>query len=235
MIFTYGINPRRKHPLITVPFADHAPPAAIRQAKKNGMDVAELRIDLYSSHKKDRVLHEIKKFKALPIIATIRSKKEGGQWSGSERERLELFKSVLPHVGAVDIELGSKSILKEVVREAHRLKKTAIISYHNFKKTPDPRFLVKILKEAKAAGADVVKIAVMARSKKDLRTMADFTASHAEERIITLSMGREGALSRILFPLLGSLMTFAHVGRPTAPGQWDLKTTVFYFKKLDLV
>ena len=232
MIFTYGINPRRKHPLIAVPFADRTRPAAIGQAKKNGMDIAELRIDLYSSRQRGHVLKEIKKFEALPTIATIRSKKEGGQWSGSERERLELFKSILPCVGAVDVELSSKSILKEVIGEARRLKKTVIVSYHNFKTTPGQKFLVQILKKAKAAGADVVKIAVMARSKKDLQAMADFTASHAGDKIITLSMGREGALSRILFPSLGSLLTFAHVGRPTAPGQMDLKTTAFFFQKL---
>ena len=198
---------------------------AIHQAKKDGMDVAELRIDLFSSCDKNHVLSEIKKFKGIPVIATIRSKKEGGSWRGSERERLLLFKAVLPHVKKVDIELSSKTILKEVVAEARRLRKTVIVSYHNFQKTPSSAFLGTILKKAKAAGADIVKIAAMARSKKDMRLLAEFTSSHAKEGLITLSMGKEGALSRILFPSLGSLLTFAHIGRSTAPGQMDLKTT----------
>ncbi len=218
--------------IIAVPFTDKVSPLAISRAKKEGMSVAELRIDLYSAHQKTYVLNEIYKFKKIPTIATIRSKKEGGSWKSSERERLELFKAVLPHVNNVDIELSSKKILKEVITEAHRLKKTVIVSCHNFQKTPSQAALEGIFKKAKAAGADIVKIAAMARSKKDMRTLAEFTLRHARAGVITLSMGKEGVLSRILFPSLGSQLTFAHVSRSTAPGQMDLKTTAYFFKKL---
>ena len=217
---------------IAVPFTDKTPLSAIQLARKEGMGIAELRIDLYSSYSNDHVLREVRKFKKIKTIATIRSKREGGQWTGHEKKRLALFKAVLPQVDTVDIELSSRSILKETIAEAHRLKKTVIVSYHNFKKTPSSSALVGILKQAKRAGADIVKIAAMAHSKKDMRTLAEFTLTHAKEGLITLSMGKEGALSRILFPSLGSLLTFAHTGHSTAPGQMDLKTTAFFFKKL---
>jgi 3-dehydroquinate dehydratase-1 len=32
-------------------------------------------------------------------------------------------------------------------------------------------------------------------------------------------MGEAGTLSRVFFPAAGSLLTYGHVGRPTAPGQ----------------
>lgn len=196
------------------------------------MDIAELRVDLFSSSEKEYVFKELRKFKGIPTLATIRSKKEGGQWQRTESARLALLKAVLPLVDAVDIELSSAGILKEVIQEARRLKKIAIVSYHNFKTTPTLDSLKKILKKAKAAGADVVKIAAMANSRKDMRTLAEFTLSHADQKLITLSMGKEGAISRILFPALGSLLTFAHAGHSTAPGQWDLKTTSFFIRKL---
>ena len=120
--------------LIAVPFTDKFSSAAIRRAQKDGMSIAELRIDLYSSYKKKYVLKEVLKFKKIGTIATIRSRKEGGAWKGSEKERLELFKAVLPHVDKIDVELSSAAILKKVVSEAHRLKKTVIVSYHNFQK-----------------------------------------------------------------------------------------------------
>ena len=217
---------------IAVPFSDQTTPAMISRAQKNGMSIAELRVDLYSSYEIKHVLKEILKFKKISTIATIRSKKEGGAWKGTEKERLKLFKIVLPHVDKIDIELSSRSILKEVIANAHRLKKTVIVSYHNFQKTPKPAFLTNILKKSKAAGADIVKIAVMARSKKDVEAMAEFTSTHAREGLITLSMGKEGVLSRVLFPCLGSLLTFAHIGRSTAPGQMDLKTTSTLLKNL---
>ena len=222
----------KKRPLIAVPFAGAVSPSAIVLARKGGMDVAELRVDLFASVEKNSVLAEIRKFKKIPTILTIRSKKEGGAWKSSEARRLELFKAALPSVSKVDIELSSRVILKDVIRETKRLKKEVIVSYHNFDKTPSLPFLEKILKEAKSAGADVVKIAAMAHSPKDVRRLAEFTYSHARQGLITLSMGKEGAFSRILFPSLGSRLTFAHTGRSTAPGQWDLKTTAFFFKKL---
>lgn len=222
----------KNKPSIAVPFGDRVSAGSIQQAVKSGMQIAELRIDLYSSYQKSHVLSESHKFKKISTIATIRSKKEGGSWKGSEQERLELFKTVLPHVNKIDIELSSGKILKEVITEAHRLKKTVIVSYHNFQKTPSQAALESIFKKAKAAGADLVKIAAMARSKKDMRVLAEFTLRHAKEGVITLSMGKEGVLSRILFPSLGSKLTFAHIGRSTAPGQMDLKATATFFKKL---
>lgn len=196
------------------------------------MAIAELRLDFYSSREEKSVMSEFLKFKRIPVIATIRSRKEGGRWNGSEEERLHLFEIAMPHADAVDIELSSKSILKDVIRKTHREKKVAIVSYHNFEKTPDLNFLRKILKQAKAAGADIVKIATMAKSKKDVIMLAEFTSFYASQNLITFSMGKVGAVSRILFPSLGSLLTFAYVGRSTAPGQWDLRTTSAYLKKL---
>ncbi len=221
-----------KKPLIAVPFTDKVSATDIRTAKKTGMDIAELRVDLFSSCEKKHVLAVFRRFKGIPVIATIRSQKEGGAWAGSEKERLELFKAVMPLAKKADIELSSAVILKPVIAEAHRLKKTVIVSYHNFQKTPSKPALEAVLKKARAAGADIVKIAAMAKSRKDMRRLAEFTYIHAKGGLITLSMGKEGALSRIIFPSLGSILTFAHTGRSTAPGQWDLATTAYFFKKI---
>lgn len=221
-----------KNFLIAVPFADNTPVVAVRRATKEGMGVAELRVDLFSSYEIAHVLNEARKFKKISTIATIRSKKEGGQWKGSEAQRLELFKVLLPFVNTIDIELSSQKIIQPVIAEARRLKKKVIVSYHHFQKTPSRPALETIFKKAKAAGADIVKIAVMARSKKDVKSLAEFTVAHAKAGVITLSMGKEGEISRILFPLLGSRLTFAHMGRSSAPGQMDLKTTTHLLKKL---
>jgi 3-dehydroquinate dehydratase len=44
-------------------------------------------------------------------------------------------------------------------------------------------------------------------------------------------MGTGGVLSRLLFPALGSLFTFAAFGVGTAPGQLSLEETVSCFRK----
>ena len=64
-----------------------------------------------------------------------------------------------------------------------------------------------------------------------MRVLAAFTAENARRHVIAIAMGKAGAASRIIFPGLGSLLTYAHLGRATAPGQMDLKTTVSLLKK----
>jgi 3-dehydroquinate dehydratase-1 len=219
-------------PRVAVPIKDGVSSQKLREIRVSGIDIVELRIDGYSSFEKEYVLKEVKKTRRFPCIATIRSKKEGGRWRGSEEKRLDLFKSVLPYVGAVDIELSSKIILNHVVSSARALKKTVIVSYHDFKKTPSLAALRKILSKAKASGADIVKIAAFARSPGDVRRLAGFTAANRSKHIITISMGRQGVISRIYFPSLGSLITYGSLGEKTAPGQLNAYLTMGLLSKL---
>ena len=68
-------------------------------------------------------------------------------------------------------------------------------------------------------GADVVKLAAHATSMDDLRTLLAVTLAARRRGIVTLAMGPLGPLSRLVLPAAGSLLTYGHVGRPTAPGQ----------------
>lgn len=72
-------------------------------------------------------------------------------------------------------------------------------------------------------GADLIKIAVMPKSRKDVLTLLD-----AEEEMVTkyakcpmcaISMGRLGAVSRACGEVFGSDLTFGAVGKLSAPGQ----------------
>ena len=212
-------------PRIAVGMKDHADSQILIDAKNRGLDIVEIRIDQFSNLDKKYVLSEIAKFKKFPTIATIRSKKEGGNWRLSEEKRLELFKSIIPKVDAVDVELSSKEILPKIVNFAHKHKKIVVISYHNFDRTPDERKLKKIAEDAKTAGADIVKIAALALKKKDVQTLGAFTIANASKNLVTIAMGENGVVSRVLFPALGSLMTYAHWGNPTAQGQLSYDQT----------
>ncbi len=219
-------------PRVALAVKDRVPAAAVRGLAKQGVDIIELRIDQFSSAAEKDVLNEIKKYKSFPKIATLRARAEGGAWKGSEKERLSLFKAVIPKVEAVDIELSSKRILAAVVREARRKGKKIIVSYHNFSGTPSDPQLNQIFARAKKAGADIVKIAALVRRPADARRLAVFTLANAEKNLICIGMGGRGAVTRVLFPGLGSLITYAFLGKPTAPGQFDLRTTSHLLKKL---
>ena len=219
-------------PLIAVGFADKTSSSVISDGVKHGVDVAELRIDLYSSFEHDYVLNEVAKYSQLPTIATIRLKDEGGKWHGTEQERLLLFKAIVPKVDAIDIELAATEILPEIVRVAKREDKMVFVSYHNFKSTPGVSELNDIAKKAKALGADLIKIATTAKNQKDLQTLASFTIENSKLGLVTISMGAKGVASRLFFPALGSRLTYAYVGQCSAPGQLTFDETFLLLRKL---
>jgi len=186
-------------------------------------DLVEFRVDLFASHDVDSFVQGKRLMNQTPTILTVRSKQEGGGWKGSESKRLLLYKKMIPNVSGVDIELSSKTILGDVIEDTQGQKKKVIVSYHNFDKTPSVTELEKILKKAKAAGADIVKIATFAKDVRDIQKLARFTVENANQNIVTIAMGEIGALSRLFFPALGSLLTYTSFGDKTAPGQIDCR------------
>lgn len=218
-------------PRIAVGFIDETPNHLIEEARNFNIDVAELRIDQYASFDEEYVLEEVIKFKDFPTIATIRLHSEGGGWNLSEIKRLALFNKIISKVSAVDIELSAEEILSDVIRVAHANQKLIFLSYHNFDRTPTLNELNTITDKAKSLGADVVKIATLAIKREDIQTLANFTIANAEKNLVTIAMGPLGVLSRIFFPALGSLLTYAFLGQPTAPGQLDYNETFELLRK----
>ena len=196
----------------------------IEKAKSLGADLLEIRIDQFRNVNPGYILKSIEQIKGrgLPIIATIRSKREGGKYL-AESKRLKLFVAIIPLVEAVGIELSSQRILNKVVKEARRTKKTVIISYHNFKETPTRGMLEKLIKKIKIEDRDIVKIACLAKKREDVLRLMKFTLEHRNENIVAISMGKVGAISRVLFPFVGSLFTYGYLDTPSAPGQLPLK------------
>ncbi len=219
-------------PRIAVPFRDGNDPVSIARAVELGMHIAELRIDQFAHRDATNVHSEIEKFKAIPILATIRSSTEGGKWHDTDAARLDLYKKILPHVDAIDVELSSKSIAPDIVAATHALHKPVVLSFHDFEKTPPLDTLNSIARDARSAGADIVKIAAMCNTQDDVRTLTRFTLDHAREGVVVIGMGPVGITTRVLLPALGSLFTFAAYGEGTAPGQLQLEDMASIFAKL---
>jgi len=207
-------------PRIAVSIADTENAKTI---KSKSIDLLELRVDRFQKINPAYVSEVIKSRKKIgpPLILTIRNKKEGGDKSIPDRIRLQLFNIAIPLVNAVDIELNS-AILNQVIKIAHKFKKVIIISYHNFKTTPNIKALETITSKAKRKGADIVKIATKANDKKDIIRLLEFTLRHKEKNLISISLGNIGAISRLYFPAMGSLLTYAYLDKPFGLGQLPL-------------
>lgn len=213
-------------PCVAVPFTGDETQDDINLAAQAGMDIAEIRMDMFAS---DDIWHAsdvIRRFTNIPTIATIRSRTEGGHWDGTDDDRLALFETIIPSVDAIDIELSSTTINQHVIDAAHQAERTVIVSHHDFEATPSFPELVNVYNQAIALGADLVKIAAMVNSPSDMRALAAFTLAHQDKNVIVIGMGDLGTPTRALFPFLGSKLTFAAGFQPSAPGQLGLEETV---------
>ncbi len=191
--------------------------------KSTFVDILEIRVDQFKKTDPIYVRNIIKTRRkiGLPLILTVRNKEEGGQKDISKELKLRIFKECMPLVDAVDIELRSP-ILSEVIKIARKNKKVVIVSWHNFKMTPNDKMLRDILNRAKRSGANLVKIAVKANKVEDLNRLMRFTIENKSKNIVTISLGEIGSISRLTFPGFGSLITYAYINSPSGLGQIPL-------------
>ncbi len=101
-----------------------------------------------------------------------------------------------------------------------------IASSHEFHRTPPKEEMVLRLKKMEELGADAAKLAVMPENAGDVLALLTATVEadqKLEIPVVTMAMGRLGALSRISGMLTGSAMTFAAFGKASAPGQLSVE------------
>jgi 3-dehydroquinate dehydratase-1 len=190
----------------------------IVRLEKIGADMLEIRVDSFTQEieKTAAFIADIKKACSLPLIGTIREN------TNTAEKRLGYFKTILPLVDAVDVELGG-GISPQVIAMAKN--KTVIISEHDFAQTPETPRLREIVKTAVALGADIVKIAVLAKSREDVVRLLKFV-DECEENVVAFSMGEFGTVSRVLSMLFGSLFSYGFVTHANAPGQLSIEKLI---------
>ncbi len=183
------------------------------------VDVAEIRMDYLKGGYQEVIsaLHMICRRRDRRIIITNRPVREGGRWAGDESQRLAVLEEAAQS-GADYIDIEWESLTDMDVSGVSCRK---IVSYHNFEETP--RDLAGIYNKCKENGADVVKIAAMARDICDSARMLNFLQEHSKlaPPLIALCMGEEGIATRVLAPKFGGFLSFASQSREkqSAPGQ----------------
>jgi len=189
----------------------------------DGADVLELRADLFDRPDVAGVVRALERLRGggRPIILTARAANEGGR-AMPEDLRRDVYVAGIPLVDAIDVEIASAALASAVVPIARLAKCLVLRSAHDFATTPAAEALLELVDRAFAASADVAKLATHAASRADLGTLLDVTRAAAPRPIVTLAMGPMGPLSRLVLPAAGSLLIYASVGAPTAPGQLPL-------------
>jgi len=205
---------------------------SLRLLERHDPDFIEIRFDSMRSLPS---LSAMRAATERPLIATNRSKAQGGLFRGTEKARLHtLMLAAREEFDYVDVELRTKDVRK-TVRQMKRLGAKVIVSYHSEKLTPTEEALGSILVNEKRADADVCKIVGTARSYADSLRCLRFVDKHARRtKLVCFSMGRLGIPSRILSPMLGGYFTFASLcaGEETAAGQIPIDELQTLYKEL---
>lgn len=197
--------------------------------KNEDIEYIELRLDLIddiNTHMAKELIGQVRHLTDKKIIITNRTKLEGGFFDGSEKQRIQILIDNAGLADIVDVELFTdKKLIQRVVDASNK----TIISYHNFSQTMDIDSLQKIIDEASKLG-DIAKIAVKPNSIDDTYVIIKLLLEN--DNLIAISMDKMGTYTRIIAPIIGSPITYASVGKESAPGQLDIHQTISMIKQL---
>ncbi len=197
-----------------------------RALAEQGARLVELRLDWL---KRMPEIHRLLDERPTPVIVTCRRRQETGKWRGDEDQRLALLRqAIVSGADYVDVETD---VAEQVPRYGDTKR---IISYHNFKETPDD--LEDIFADMQRLDGDYLKLATMANTPEDNVRMLRLV-SEADVPTIGFCMGELGIPSRILCGKYGSPWTYATFSsdRVLAPGQLSFEEMrdVYHYDEID--
>ncbi len=207
--------------------------AAINLQNVN-FDIVEWRVDwFYDVNNFDEVRNVLKEMRKIlsdtPLLFTFRTFKEGGEKAINPEDYVVLNKEACKSgfIDMVDVEaFTGDEYVKEIIECAHDNQVKVVASNHDFSGTPDKDELISRMRKMQEMNADIPKIAMMPKCKKDVLALLEATAEmvdeYADRPIITMSMGGLGLISRLCGEVFGSCATFGAVGQVSAPGQMNV-------------
>lgn len=207
-------------PLIALPVKDENLDSTLKVAKEMEIDIIELRVDQFSSLEIDHIrscLNKVKEY-GMATLLTVRAGWEGGARDIPDRERLDIIKNTVDLSDIVDIEYRAE-IRDEVINFVKSNHRMALVSHHDFEKTPPASSVQEYIDSAAKLGADIIKFAYKASSFQDVADVLCVTGRNKDKNIVAILMGETGKISRVAGFVFGSVITYTYIGQAFAPGQ----------------
>lgn len=229
-----GIHIGEGYPKICVPIVERNRETILSYAEKaldTKPDMLEFRVDWFEAmNNVEIVIALLKDLREMIgetiLLFTIRTSNEGGEADISVNEYEILCRRVCESgwIDLIDVEAFMETgLLERMSKIAHANHVYVVASNHDFEKTPKEQELVCRLRYMEEHGADILKLAVMPETERDVLTLLSATLRYREEGgfkpVITMSMGKLGMVSRMTGEVFGSVVTFATAGQISAPGQ----------------
>jgi pentafunctional AROM polypeptide len=240
-----------QHPtfFLSLTFPNIQEAVTLLEKATEGVQAIELRVDLLSNHSLDFVKEQVSLLRrktALPIIFTVRSKGQGGGFTGSVQQMFDLLQLAV-RIGCefIDMEVAWDSIHKNHLLKNKGVSKI-IGSHHDF--STDFSITDSSLKQLFNKclfndKIDVLKVVVMARRVDDCYTM-QHVLKHLEEQraksemknvigLIGLCAGDSGKLSRVMNRFM-TPVTHPALPFKAAPGQLSVEEILLLRKQLGI-
>ncbi|HLW65651.1 MAG TPA: type I 3-dehydroquinate dehydratase [Gemmataceae bacterium] len=200
--------------------------ADMLNASAMGADLVEVRLDCFQQ---DPDPKELLNARRRPVIFSCRRGQDGGNWHGSEDERIKLLKmAIISDPDYCEIEW-------DVADQIRRFGKCQrVISYTNLKETPSD--IADIYEVMRAKDPDVIKLTCKARTPEEAWPLVQILAKPPLPTVV-VGLGRPGAMLAILGRKIGAPWTVAalekgaeaYAGQPTAR---DLEQ-VYHYRSID--
>ena len=199
-------------------------PQKLKQVLKIALkksDYVEVRFDFLKIEEIPNAIEVIKK-DLNKIVCTLRPKTEGGKFLGNEKERIAIIKLIAEYNPfLLDIEFNTLKKNSSLVKYLKSTKTNLLVSWHDFKKTPNSTELKKKINQMSKFSSNV-KIVSTAKSTDDSTRMLELYSKKGKNNLISFAMGDFGRISRILCLYLGSPYTYVSLGKAIAPGQFSV-------------
>lgn len=220
-------------PLVCVSVMDTKKDDIIAEVKRlvdNHAEMVEWRVDAFEGVKSPNAVREVLRelaplVRETILVFTFRSKEQGGQCSLDSDMVYDLHQVAAESkvVDFIDVEYFYTENADDEIYHLQRMGTKVITSHHDFHETPSSDILFMLLEQMKHSNADIVKLAVMPQNTDDvLKLLAEtnhFHKRYPNQLLITMSMGKLGAVSRVCGEAFGSCVTFGAGKNASAPGQ----------------
>lgn len=197
-------------------------------------DMIEWRVDAFENFSDCNAVREVLNA-VSPVLTkkiflyTFRTKKQGGEVQ-IDRDTLNDLHDLAAEsdcVDLIDIEYFEEEKPLRKIKKLQEKGVKVVASHHDFEETPSLEVMKMLLEKMCVGGADIVKLAVMPQTAKDvlnlLEVTENFKRENADTPVITMSMGRLGSISRLCGETFGSCVTFGANQKCSAPGQYQMQ------------
>ncbi|KAK1432383.1 hypothetical protein QVD17_09279 [Tagetes erecta] len=200
--------------MVCVPLMSHSVEQLVCdmfQAKTEGADIVELRLDCLTEFVPEKDLRTIVSSRPLPIIVVYRPKWDGGFYDGDEKSRLDAL-ILAKELGAeyIDLELQVAFDIMEEHKLGQQSNCKIIVSCFVDRVTSSKEDLSDLVTRMQSTGAHMIKLVTTATDITELSRIFHLL-SHCQVPLIAYSTGERGLISQLLGPKFGGVLVYGSV------------------------